>query len=277
MEQNNNIYKQHAVNQWTENPIGSESTKYSEGTKEFFDEIVKNRYEVYAPWMKETFKFEQYKDKKVLEIGVGTGSDHLQFAKAGAILTGIDITPKSIELTNRNLELHGYHSNLLVADAENLPFEDNMFDVVYSFGVLHHIPDTQKVVNEIYRVLNPGGKAVIALYHKYSLFWIFVILYEMILRGGFLRKTIKQRLSEIEMGGKETKPLVKLYTGRSAKVLFRKFNKIKIHTRHIGIGLSGRLINKILQTKVMNNFLELLSLKFGWYLIIEAEKWKTTF
>ena len=265
-------YKQHAVDQWTENPIGSESTKYLEGTKEFFDEIIKNRYEVYAPWMEETFKFEQYKGKKVLEIGVGTGSDHLQFAKAGAILTGIDITPKSIELTKKNLELHGYHSNLLVADAENLPFEDNTFDIVYSFGVLHHIPDTQKVVNEIYRVLNPGGKTIIALYHKYSLFWIFVILYEMILKGGFLRKTIKQRLSEVEMGGKETKPLVKLYTGRSAKGIFRKFNKIKIYTRHIGIGLSGRLINKILQTKVINNFLELLSLKFGWYLIIEVEK-----
>jgi len=269
---NNNIYKQHAINQWTKNPIGEESTKCSEGTKEFFDEIVKNRYEVYAPWMKDTFKFEQYKGKKVLEIGVGTGSDHLQFAKAGAILTGIDITPKSIELTKKNLELHGYHSNLLVADAENLPFENNTFDVVYSFGVLHHIPDTQKTINEIYRVLNPGGKAIIALYHKYSLFWIFVILYEMILKGGFLKKTIRQRLSEIEMGGKETKPLVKLYTGRSAKGLFERFNKIKIQTRHIGIGLSGRLINKILKIPGMNKIFELLSLKFGWYLIIEAAK-----
>jgi len=87
-----------------------------------------------------------------------------------------------------------------------------------------------------------------------------------------LRKTIKQRLSEIEMGGKTTKPLVKLYTGKSTKELFRRFNKIKIYTRHIGIGLSGKLINKILKTKVINNFLEFLSLRFGWYLIIEAEK-----
>jgi len=59
---NSNSYKQQAINQWTKNPIGAESTKYKEGTKEFFDDIARNRYETYAPWMKETFKFEQYKD-----------------------------------------------------------------------------------------------------------------------------------------------------------------------------------------------------------------------
>ena len=268
----NNIYKQHVINQWTKNPIGEESTKYSEGTKEFFDEIVKNRYEVYAPWMKGTFKFEQYKGKKVLEIGVGTGSDHLQFAKAGAILTGIDITPKSIELTKKNLELHGYHSNLLVADAENLTFEDNTFDVVYSFGVLHHIPDTQKVVDEIYRVLNPGGKAIIALYHKYSLFWIFVILYEMILKGGFLRKTIKQRLSEIEMGGEETRPLVKLYTKTQAKQMFKQFRVRKMYTRHSDTVFSGSKIDKHSIQPFFGWLLNLLSKQYGWYLIIEATK-----
>lgn len=272
MEKNNNIYKQRAINQWTKNPIGAENIICHEGSLEFFNKIAKNRYEIYAPWMKNTFKFEQYKNRKVLEVGVGVGTDHLQFTKAGAILTGIDITPKSIELTKKNLELHGHHSNLLVADAEDLPFEDNTFDVVYSFGVLHHIPNIQKAIDEIYRVLRTEGEAVITLYHKYSLFWIFVILYEMILKGGFLKKTIKQRLSEIEMGGEKTRPLVNLYTKRDARRLFKKFNKIKIYSRHIGIGFSNRLINRILRISLINRILELFSLKFGWYLIIEAKK-----
>ncbi len=269
---NDSICKQHAIDQWTKSPIGVESTKYIEGTKGFFDEIIKNRYEVYAPWMKPTFKFEQYKDKKVLEIGVGTGSDHLQFAKAGAMLTGIDITPKSIELTKKNLEIHGYYSNLLVADAKNLPFEDNAFDVVYSFGVLHHVFDTQKAIDEIHRVLKPGGKAVIALYHKYSLFLLRVIIYDMILKRGFLRKTIKQRLSEIEFCGNETKPLVKLYTKRQVKRMFKEFRRKKIYTRHKDIGFSGKRINRFLNLFLIKRFSEASSKKYGWYLIIETIK-----
>jgi len=107
-------------------------------------------------------------------------------------LTGIDITPKSIELTKKNLEVHKYRSNLLVADAENLPFESNSFDVVYSFGILHHTLNTQKAIDEIYRTLKPNGKAVIALYHKNSLsFWFFVFLYDFIINGKFMRMTQK--------------------------------------------------------------------------------------
>jgi len=274
MKENNNIYKQRAINQWTKNPIGAENTVCYEGTLEFFNEIAKDRYNVYAPWMKNTFKFERFRDKKILEIGVGTGTDHLQFAKAGAILTGIDITPKSIELTKKNLELHGYKSNLLIADAEKLPFQDGTFDVVYSFGVLHHIPDTQKAINEIYRVLRcDGGKTIIALYHKNSLYyWCGIFLNRILFKKQIFKNSREEILSEIECGGKGTKPLVKLYTRRDARKLFKRFNKMKIYTKHIGIGTSNRPINKILKTPGINKIFELLSLRFGWYLIIEAKK-----
>ena len=268
-----NKYKQRAINQWTKNPIGTESTKYPEGSLEFFDEIAKNRYQIYAPWMKSTFKFEQYRNKKVLEVGVGVGTDHLELAKAGAILTGIDITPKSIELTKKNLELHGYHSDLLVADAENLPFEDEIFEVVYSFGVLHHIPDTQKAIDEIYRVLKPQGKAIITLYNKNSLsFWLFVFLYDFILKGKFMKISLNDRISAIEKGGDETKPLVKLFTKKQARELFHKFRKVTIITRQTGLSTSGRFLSKILNWKIVKTFFEFLAQWFGWYLIIEAEK-----
>jgi len=270
---NNDIYKQRAREQWTKNPIGAESTKYPEGTKEFFDEIVKNRYEVYAPWMKDTFKFEQYRGKKVLEVGVGVGTDHLELAKAGAILTGIDITSKSIELTKKNLELHGYNSNLLVADAEDLPFENNSFDIVYSFGVLHHVPNTQKAIDEIYRVLKPKGKAVISLYHKNSLFfWMFVFLSDYLIRGKFRKTSLKERISAIEYGGEETHPLVQLFTKKQVRKLFKKFTKVKIFTRHTGLLVSRRLMSKILNAKPIRGFFEFLARRWGWYLIIEAEK-----
>ena len=253
---NNNIYKQRSINQWTKNPIGAETTEYPEGTKEFFDEIADFRYKIEFSWFKSTFKFNQYKNKKVLEIGVGDGIDHLELAKAGASLTGIDITPKSIELTKRNLELHGYHSDLLVADAENLPFEDEIFEVVYSFGVLHHIPDTQKTIDEIYRVLKPQGKALITLYNKNSLFfWLFVFLYDFILKGNFMKMSLNDRISAIEKGGDETKPLVKLFTQKQARELFHKFRKVTIITRQAGLSTSGRFLSKILNQKVVKTFL----------------------
>ncbi len=268
-----NSYKQRTIEQWTKHPIGAHVAKNPEGSKEFFNEIADFRYKIECPWLKPTFKFEQYKDKKVLEVGVGDGIDHLELAKAGAILTGIDITPKSIELTKKNLELHGYKSNLLIADAENLPFEDDSFDVIYSFGVLHHTPDTQKAVKEIYRVLKPQGKAVVSLYHKNSLFfWLFVFLYDFILKGKFFKMTLKDRISAIEKGGEETKPLVKLFSRKQVKYLFRKFKRVKIITRHAGLPISGRILGKILNIKPIKNFFEFLAQWFGWYFIIEAEK-----
>jgi ubiquinone/menaquinone biosynthesis C-methylase UbiE len=274
MIKHSNLYKQRAIEQWTKNPIGFHVAHFQEGTMDFFDEIRKDRHNNYAPWMLKTFNFEQYKNKKVLEIGVGVGTDHLELAKSGAILTGIDITLESVELTNKNLKLHGYKSNLLVADAEYLPFKDNSFDIVYSFGVLHHTPNTQKAINEVYRALKPQGRAIISLYHKNSLsFWGFVFLYDFILRGKFIKMTLEKRISAIEKGGEETKPLVKLFTKKQARELFNKFEKIKIFTRHVGFPNSDCLLKRIFNIIPIKFFFEFLANKwFGWYLIIEAEK-----
>lgn len=273
MIQNNNIYKQRAINQWTKNPIGAEGTQYQEGTKEFFEAISKNRYEIYASWLKPTLKFEQFKGQKVLEIGVGSGTDHVELARAGAKLTGIDLTPKSIELTKKNLVWHGCQSNLLLADAENLPFDDKSFDAVYSFGVLHHTPDMQKAVNEVHRVLKYQGRAIIGLYHKHSLsFWLFIFLYNFILKGKFLKSSLQDMIAAAERGGEETKPLVKLLTKKQARCLFRKFSRLKIIIRHAGLPMPGGILGKISNTRPIKNFFEFLAQWFGWYLIIEATK-----
>ena len=100
-------------------------------------------------------QFQSFEGKKTLEIGVGLGSDHQKLAENGAVLTGIDITQRAIGHTKRRFELMSLYSDLQIADAENLPFDDNSFDAVYSWGVVHHSPETQKAVNEIFRVLKP--------------------------------------------------------------------------------------------------------------------------
>ena len=115
-------------------------------------------------------KFEEAKDKDVLEIGVGMGSDHVLWACAKPRrLCGIDLTSRAVNFTSERLASEGLSLQLRQVDAEALPFESERFDIVYSWGVLHHSPDTPACVREVFRVLRAGGVAIIMIYHKWSI------------------------------------------------------------------------------------------------------------
>jgi ubiquinone/menaquinone biosynthesis C-methylase UbiE len=169
------------------------------------------------PEIIEFAEFPKFKGKRTLEIGVGLGADHQKLAEHGAILSGIDLTPRAINHTKRRFELMGLNSELQIADAENLPFEDNSFDAVYSWGVLHHSPDTQKAVNEVYRILKPGGLAKIMIYNKHSL-----IGYMLWTRYALLKFKPFKSLNTIYSDHLES-PGTKAYTYNEAKSLFSKF------------------------------------------------------
>lgn len=151
-------YKEATKNNWGSDPCGSNLVKDEKEylSKEYFDELDWKKLET-DKWKEEEFKSFEIKGKKILEIGYGMGSDHLALAKLGAICHGIDITESNLAITEKHLALNGYRSELIVGDAENMPYEDNSFDFVYTFGVIHHTPDMEKAVGEIYRVLKPGG------------------------------------------------------------------------------------------------------------------------
>lgn len=153
---------------WNAHPCGTQFTGLEWGSKAFFDEVEHTRYTL-QPFMNSVMGFNAFHGKKLLEIGCGLGTDLLQFARGGAFVTGIDLTPRSIDLVKHRFELYGLPVDALVADAEHLPFPSDSFDVVYSFGVLHHTPNTQQAINEVNRVLKPGGAMIIMLYHKTSL------------------------------------------------------------------------------------------------------------
>src|SRR5438270_879528 len=129
---------------------------------------ARRRYEL-EPLIEEFAEFDTSAGRRVLEIGVGLGADHCRFAQAGAQLTGIDLTPRAVAHTRRRLALLGLESTLAVGDAENLAFPSDSFDVVYSWGVLHHSPNTPQAIAEVHRVLRPGGVAKVMIYHKWSL------------------------------------------------------------------------------------------------------------
>src|SRR6185503_2725620 len=155
-------YKRRTREQWGTNPCGAHAAGDLEvGTREYFDAIEAYRYNVDSPWLKEAVGFDRFQNRRLLEIGFGTGTDLLQFARAGALVTGVDLTPRSIEIARRRFVIYGQQGEFLIGDGENLSFPDESFDVVYSFGVLHHTPDTARAIREVHRVLRPRGQAIV--------------------------------------------------------------------------------------------------------------------
>ena len=160
----------------------------------------------------------------VLEIGVGLGADHQLFAEAGARMTGVDLTERAIEHVQRRFDLFRLASDLRVANAECLPFPDNAFNLVYSWGVLQHTPDTAGAVREVWRVLRPGGTAKVMVYHRYSL-----VGFMLWLRYGLLAGAPWRNLNDVFAAHLQG-PGTKAYSVGEARTLFRDFSEVTTTT-----------------------------------------------
>jgi SAM-dependent methyltransferase len=193
-------------------------------TPEGYREQARRRYEL-EPYIEEFADFAAARGSRVLEIGVGLGADHERFAAAGAHLTGIDLSGHAIEHVHRRLALSGLESSLLVSDAERLPFADSSFDVVYSWGVIHHSPDTAAAVAEIHRVLRPGGLARIMIYHRRSL-----VGYMLWLRYALGRARPWLSLDHVCARYLES-PGTKVYSRAQARALFGAFQRVRIEIK----------------------------------------------
>jgi SAM-dependent methyltransferase len=175
------------------------------------------------PYIRGFAAFPSGAGRDVLEIGVGMGADHAEWAKSRPrSLTGIDLTPRAIGYARRYLAAQGLASRLEPADAEALPFPDASFDIVYSWGVLHHSPDTARAVREVHRVLRPGGVAKVMIYHSRSLTG-----YMLWLRYALLAGKPFTRLAEIYARHLES-PGTKAYSPAGARALFAPFAEVRI-------------------------------------------------
>jgi ubiquinone/menaquinone biosynthesis C-methylase UbiE len=186
-------------------------------------EHARRRYEL-EPLIEEFAEFASVTGKRVLEIGVGLGADHQRFAQAGAQLSGIDLSARAVAHTRRRLALFSYDSALSTGDAENLQFPPDAFDCVYSWGVLHHSPNTPKAIAEVHRVLRPGGVAKIMIYHKWSL-----VGYMLWVRYALFRLRPWMTLREIYSRYLES-PGTKAYSVNEAKRMFAAFSGVRIRT-----------------------------------------------
>jgi ubiquinone/menaquinone biosynthesis C-methylase UbiE len=264
--------KREAIEQWTKDPCGFSGAQGVEvGTKAFYERVDANRYDEYGSWMKTRFEFTRFAGKRLLEVGFGIGTDLFQFASAGALVSGVDLSPTHLRIASQRFALYGIPADLRLADAENLPFEDGTFDVVYTFGVIHHTPDTQKAVEEIHRVLKPDGRAIIGVYHKYSAFFLSKVLLESyLLRLGFLRESYRRTLSRIEVRRhSDACPLVKVYSRRSLRRLVRQFHSVRVECAHLERSHFGAFRRLVPEGAV--RWLERRQ-RMGWYLIAKCTK-----
>jgi len=222
------------------------------GSKDFFEEAnnIRYHYHYYLPELFDRIAC-QYPNGKLLEVGCSMANDLIQFAKRGFQVTGIDLTEAGIDLAMKHFVLNGLEADLRVADAENLPFDDGIFDVVYSFGVLHHTPDTEKSVAEVHRVLKLGGLAVIMLYHTNSLNYV-----------------AHQMLGIPADGNRnDPVPIARTYTRKSAYRLFNQFSEVKMEVEYL-FGTGWGTVNKLIPRR-LHHF---LGNRVGWHLLIFAKK-----
>jgi ubiquinone/menaquinone biosynthesis C-methylase UbiE len=201
-------------NFWDADPCG---TRYLEGAEDF-EPQARARYAL-EPYIPEFAQFASARGLRVLEIGVGMGADYLEWLKAGARATGVDLSPASLERARRRCDLAGYQSDLRVADAEHLPFADNTFDLVYSYGAMHHSPDPEQCLREAWRMLKPGGEARIMLYHHPSLTGAMLWLRYGMFRRKSLRRAVYDHLES---------PGTKTYTQTEVCSMMSAFENVSI-------------------------------------------------
>jgi ubiquinone/menaquinone biosynthesis C-methylase UbiE len=226
------------------------------GSKEYFEIILnaRRKYIYYLPRMIEFL--ETIPVKTLLEVGCGMGTDTLVFESKGFHVTGVDLAPAHLQLANRLFEHYGAQGSFIEANAERLPFPSEAFGGVYSFGVLHHTPNTDLGIREIHRVLKPGGRAVVMLYNRNSLnnfvHWI--------TRRGF-ENAVKRDQANSDA------PVTYRFTRKQVSNMCSMFTKCEICTEYLyGAGWSP------LYGKVPKQIFKKLSTIWGWHLVAYLEK-----
>jgi ubiquinone/menaquinone biosynthesis C-methylase UbiE len=206
---------------WEKRPCGSDGDPFPEGSEPYFRWLTENRYAL-EPFIERAAQFDRRKGRRVLEVGFGAGTDAERFARSGAIYTGVDLTAHGVDLGKRRFELAGLEGDLRQANAERLPFADGEFDFVYSWGVIHHSPDTAAAAAELERVCRPGGEICCMVYNRRSLYAL-----QGKIAYGWLRGRPGRSIDEIASEHFES-PGTKLLDEPGFRRLFPRLEKVRV-------------------------------------------------
>ncbi len=251
------------------------------------------------PHLEELAGFTRHAGRVVVEVGCGIGTDGTRFQEGGASYIGFDSSGVAVRTARATFDLLGLPGAVLEADATAVPVRTASVDVVYSNGVLHHVADTQGAVDEIHRVLRPGGRCVVMLYHRSSLNYRFNILvlrrlgavllplpgaarlvrrvtgepietldaHRELLRHHGLRYLTHRQLFLANNTDGPGNPLSKVFSAREARRLFAEFREVDIEVRHLNLRTMPAL------DRLLGQGLEqALARRWGWHLYVLATR-----
>ncbi len=228
--------------------MGRDVTGHPRGEDGYFADLEAQRYRSHRhlkPWITAMAP-----GRDVLEIGSGVGLDSFTMAQHGMRVTAFDLTHVGVSTARNRFVRHGFHGRFAVSDACNLPVADNCFDYVYSFGVLHHVADTERSIQEVFRVLKPGGQARIMLYNRHSL-------------NELVHRLVRVPFEERD----ELCPVVRRFTAAEVNRLFKQFSRVEQSLEYVygeGYGALFKLTPAWLHRQ--------LSRYLGWHIMIAATK-----
>lgn len=242
---------------WNRHIHDLEITTHPVGSPGFFADLDQYHFEKLHHLLR-LVNFEGYRGRRVLEVGCGAGTDLARFAKAGAIVTGVDIAPSAIALAKQNFEQQGLQGDLREADGEHLPFAADRFDLVYAHGVVQYTGCARALVDECRRVLKPGGEAIFQVYNRIS--WL-----------NALSKLMKVPLEH------EDAPVLMKYSAGEFRGLLDGFRDVRIVEERFPVksrlhgGWKGTLFNTFF-VGTFNALPRSLVRRFGWHLLAFCRK-----
>lgn len=283
---------------WVRNQPGFRFTGEAPGSAAFYAEIERHRYAL-EPGTRAMADFGRWRGCDVLEAGCGIATDGINFARAGARYVGVDLSTSALELAEKRFAIEGRPGRFVRGSVTELPFADDSFDLVYSCGVIHHVPDTRAAVAEFHRVLRPGGHAVVMVYHRDSLnYRVSIMIVRRALVGALLLPGVTTAISRVTGEAVELleahkvllrqhgiayltdrerflnhntdgpgNPLSKVYSRAQARELFSDFADVRVRPRFLNLRVypGGERIAATGPAKRLEQ-------RIGWHLWVDAHK-----
>jgi ubiquinone/menaquinone biosynthesis C-methylase UbiE len=280
---------------WEAHPAGYDEIKHLEKDPLAFLEERDRRTRLTSPQIPEKYRMKLAAGLEVLDVGCGNGYNAQELVRHGAKLTGVDLTSKGLELVTQRFRLRNLKGQFVQANAEQLPFRSGSFDFIHSSGVLHHTPDIQQAVSELHRVLRPGGRGSVMVYHRNSLYYRYYIqcklrllMVSLYLLPAFLRERLLAIYPPLkfyvpakfprsqdflnagtDFGGAEN-PLSRVYSKKTARLLFSNFIIEGFATSQGAYKPFKQ--NKNWVERIVGLVRGFIMDRFGWYLFVYLRK-----